>query len=66
MAMYLQAELRDQAAHGNVEEDDAGDEELPEVKDLRSNKKKENKEKQIKKKAVEVSMVLIKAYRRFL
>ncbi|XP_013172451.1 PREDICTED: neurofilament heavy polypeptide-like [Papilio xuthus] len=48
-----EAERRDQAALGNLEEDDAGDEELPEVKDLRSNKKKENKEKQIKKKAVE-------------
>ncbi|XP_013140172.1 PREDICTED: neurofilament heavy polypeptide-like [Papilio polytes] len=52
-----EAELRDQAAHGNVEEDDAGDEEVPEVKDLRSNKKKENKEKQIKKKAVESAAV---------
>lgn len=56
MCISFQAELRDQGVLGN-EEEHAVNEELPEVKDLRSNKKKENKEKQIKKKAVEVSYI---------
>lgn len=47
-------ERQDQAALVSAEDDESPDvEELTDVKDLRSNKKKENKEKQIKKKAVE-------------
>lgn len=50
-----QAERREQAALGGVEEEESPEvEELTDVKDLRSNKKKENKEKQIRKKSVEV------------
>ncbi|CAK1586340.1 unnamed protein product [Parnassius mnemosyne] len=48
-----EAERRDQAALGSTEEEETADDELTEVKDLRSVKKKENKEKQTKKKAVE-------------
>ncbi|KAM3966406.1 uncharacterized protein ACR2FA_012716 [Aphomia sociella] len=47
-----EAERRDQAALGGGD-DEAEVEELTDVKDLRSNKKKENKEKQNKKKANE-------------
>ncbi|XP_068618442.1 glutamic acid-rich protein-like [Battus philenor] len=52
-----EAEKRDQAALGGTEEEDGVQNELPEVKDLRSNKKKENKEKQIKKKTVESAVI---------
>lgn len=52
----FQAERREQAALGGGDEEiEPEAEELPDVKDLRSNKKKENKEKQIKKKATEVN-----------
>lgn len=40
-------------------EDEAAAEELPEVKDLRSDKKIENKEKQVKKKANEVCIIFL-------
>ncbi|XP_045766210.1 coiled-coil domain-containing protein 124-like isoform X2 [Maniola jurtina] len=52
-----EAELRDQALLGTTDEDDGTENELTEVKDLRSNKKMENKEKQIKKKASEAPTV---------
>ncbi|XP_039755424.1 DNA mismatch repair protein Msh3-like [Pararge aegeria] len=52
-----EAELRDQGLLGTTDEDDATENELTEVKDLRSNKKMENKEKQIKKKASEATAV---------
>lgn len=55
---YIQAERRDQAALGNTVEEETAEDDLADVKDLRSNKKKENKEKQIKKKAVEVMLNL--------
>lgn len=52
---FLQRERRDQAALASNDDEESPDvDELTDVKDLRSNKKKENKEKQIKKKTVEV------------
>ncbi|KAL0872094.1 hypothetical protein ABMA27_004515 [Loxostege sticticalis] len=53
-----EAERREQAALGGGDEEiEPEAEELPDVKDLRSNKKKENKAKQIKKKATENAAV---------
>ncbi|KAJ0178409.1 hypothetical protein K1T71_006232 [Dendrolimus kikuchii] len=46
-------ERRDQAVDGEIEDESPEVEELTDVKDLRSNKKKENKEKQSKKKSAE-------------
>ncbi|XP_063828109.1 triadin-like [Ostrinia nubilalis] len=49
-----EAERREQAALGGGDDENEPEvEEIQDVKDLRSNKKKENKEKQIKKKATE-------------
>lgn len=55
-----QAQRRDQ---GIVNDEGSNEiEELTDVKDLRSNKKKENKEKQIKKKAGEVWILVVILY----
>lgn len=56
--MTLQAERRDRLALGGGDDEETPEvEDLTDVKDLRSNKKKENKEKQNKKKAVEVNIL---------